>query len=240
MSPSLPLPTNEQIAELAPFERLGLDAISVVVDAAGADLALAELARHAVVGFDTEARPTFRVGEQSEGPHVVQFASAERAWIFPLQHEACRRAVASLLAAPEPAKVGFGLEGDRSQIERKFGVLPQGVFDLNTLFSHLGYGRSLGARRAVALLFQRRFVKSKRMTTSNWSTLPLSGGQIIYAANDAWAALRVYLALDRDSRQLVPEPPPRTPEAERPAPTRRSGAARVRRGRGRRRPPRGT
>ncbi|MEN9905022.1 MAG: hypothetical protein RLZZ555_1587, partial [Pseudomonadota bacterium] len=43
--------------------------------------------------------------------------------------------------------------------------------------------------------FERRFAKSKKAATSNWSSLTLSESQLLYAANDAWAALRCYHAL---------------------------------------------
>jgi len=44
-------------------------------------------------------------------------------------------------------------------------------------------------------VLQRRFIKSRKATTSNWANRHLTESQIIYAANDAWAAMRVYDAL---------------------------------------------
>ncbi|HXE50099.1 MAG TPA: 3'-5' exonuclease domain-containing protein 2, partial [Ramlibacter sp.] len=48
---------------------------------------------------------------------------------------------------------------------------------------------------AVAVLFNRRFIKSRKATTSNWANPRLTEAQLIYAANDAYAALRVFDAL---------------------------------------------
>jgi ribonuclease D len=45
------------------------------------------------------------------------------------------------------------------------------------------------------VLFNRRFVKSRKATTSNWSNRQLTESQIVYAANDAWAAIMVWDAL---------------------------------------------
>jgi len=45
------------------------------------------------------------------------------------------------------------------------------------------------------VLFGQRYLKSKRAATSNWAQRRLSPAQLLYAANDAWAALRVYHAL---------------------------------------------
>ena len=52
---------------------------------------------------------------------------------------------------------------------------------------------------AVAVLFNQRFQKSKKAATSNWANVRLSEAQLIYAANDAYAALRVFESLSREA-----------------------------------------
>jgi len=69
------------------------------------------------------------------------------------------------------------------------------VLDLNTVFRERGYRKDMGVRGAVALMFNQRFIKSRKATTSNWANARLTEAQIIYAANDAYAALRVFEAL---------------------------------------------
>ena len=187
-----PTPDKEQIALLAPFDRLGLGDIQVVCSAAQASAALAELAGAAVLGFDTESKPTFAKNESSDGPHVVQLSTVRKAWIFQLQDAECRRAVAVLLESPAIIKAGFGLGDDRRRITSKLGVDLQGVLDLNTVFRERGYRKDMGVRGAVAVLFNRRFIKSRKATTSNWANARLTEAQIIYAANDAYAAMRVF------------------------------------------------
>jgi ribonuclease D len=71
-----------------------------------------------------------------------------------------------------------------------------GVVDLNTVFSMAGYHKDLGVRTAVGLVLQQRFAKSRHVTTSNWSQPQLNPSQMLYAANDAYAALQVLQALD--------------------------------------------
>ena len=68
--------------------------------------------------------------------------------------------------------------------------------DLNTVFSMQGYRKEMGARAAVGLVLQRRFAKSKKITTTNWSQPELTPQQMLYAANDAYAALKVLEALN--------------------------------------------
>ena len=190
-----PTPDKEQIALLEPFDRLGLGDIQVVSTAAQAGAALAELAGAAVLGFDTESKPTFAKNEASDGPHIVQLSTIRKAWIFQLQDAECRRAVAELLESPSIIKAGFGLGDDRRRITSKLGVDLQGVLDLNTVFRERGYRKDMGVRGAVAVLFNRRFIKSRKATTSNWANARLTEAQIIYAANDAYAAMRVFDAL---------------------------------------------
>lgn len=190
-----PTPSKEQIALLAPFERLGLDRIHLVSTPAQAEKACAALAAAAVWGFDTESKPTFVKEQVSDGPHTVQLATLERAWVFQLHDPDCRAMVADLLARSGATKAGFGLGDDRKRITAKLGVEPAGVLELNTVFRERGYRKDMGVKGAVAVLFQRRFLKSKKAATSNWAQPQLSESQLLYAANDAWAAARVFQAL---------------------------------------------
>ncbi len=187
-----PLPSKEAIALLDPFVRVGLDRIQVVSSERAARQAVDEMRGLRVVGFDTESKPTFLKGEVSDGPHVVQFAVSHQAWVFQLHDPVCREAVATLLAANDITKVGFGLDGDRTQIMAKFGVPPQAVLDLDHAFRRMGYRKSVGVKTAVALLFNQRFIKSKKVATTNWANARLTEMQVLYAANDAWAAIRVF------------------------------------------------
>ncbi|OGB05639.1 MAG: 3'-5' exonuclease [Burkholderiales bacterium RIFCSPHIGHO2_12_FULL_61_11] len=195
MTERLFTPGKEQIALLDPFDRLGLDQIQVVSTRLQAASALQELVSATVLGFDTESKPTFAKNEASCGPHIVQLSTADRGYIFQLEDADCRRAVALLLEDHGIIKAGFGLGDDRRRITAKLGVDPQGVLDLNTVFRERGYRKDMGVRGAVAVVFNKRFIKSRKATTSNWANVQLTEAQVIYAANDAFAALRVFEAL---------------------------------------------
>jgi ribonuclease D len=188
-------PDKDAIALLPPFERLGLDRITLVSTGAQAQEAKAQLRNAAAWGFDTESKPTFRVGEQSDGPHILQLSTAERAWVFQLHEGACRDVAAELLALAGIVKAGFGLGDDRKRIIQKLGIEPQGILELNTVFHQRGYRKDMGVKGAVAVLFNQRFMKSKKAATSNWANARLTESQLIYAANDAYAAIRVWHAL---------------------------------------------
>ncbi len=195
MTQHRPTPDKEQIALLDPFERLGLDRIHLVATPAQAQDAWSELVRAAAWGFDTESKPTFVKNEASEGPHIVQLATLDKAWVFQLHDLECRAVVADLLARPGAVKAGFGLGDDRRRIVSKLGVEPHNVLELNAVFREQGYRKDMGVKGAVAVLFNRRFIKSRKASTSNWANPRLSEAQLIYAGNDAYAAVRVFHAL---------------------------------------------
>ncbi|MFM7332555.1 MAG: 3'-5' exonuclease [Brachymonas sp.] len=193
-TPQLP-PSNEEIATLPLFERLQLRHITCVRTGAQAQHAAQALLACTAWGFDTESKPTFRVGEISTGPHVLQLATLEHAWVFQLHDPDCRAVAAQLLATPDVVKAGFGLGDEQKRIRSKLRIEPQGIVEINVLFRKLGFRKELGVKAAVATLFNQRFIKSKKASTSNWALPTLSEQQLIYAANDAYAAIRVWHGL---------------------------------------------
>ena len=196
VDPAIPLPTKEEINLLDTFDVLGINDVIVVATAQQAEQAFADLKAAGVVGFDTESKPTFRVGEESTGPHVVQFATLHKAYIFQVHVEESYRTLMAILESEDVKKVGFGLGGDMTNMSRRFAIQPRGIVDLSSAFSALGYRKTIGARQAVAMMFKRRFIKSKKTSTSNWANRVLTERQVLYAANDAYVAVRVYEALN--------------------------------------------
>ncbi len=195
MNTTRPTPSKDEIALLPEFPRLGGHQITLVDNAAQAREAGAALRDHADWGFDTESKPTFHKDQVSDGPHIVQLATREHAWVFQLHDPGCLAQVAELLADGRHTKAGFGLGDDTRRIRSKLGVEPTAVLELNLMFRERGYRKDMGVKGAVAVLFRQRFIKSKKAATSNWANPRLSEAQLIYAANDAWAAAVVHHAL---------------------------------------------
>lgn len=184
---------------LPEFAYLGLDKIIVPKTAEDFAAAILHLTAEKCVGFDTESRPTFEKGEESDGPHVVQFASESCAYIFQMCNPESHNPLLYLLSSDEIVKIGFDLGSDRKLMLKKFGVLPRNLLDLRAAFKQQGYRNTVGIRAAVAIVFNEKFHKSKRLTMSNWGTPTLTDSQLLYAANDAYAALRVYLQLNNST-----------------------------------------
>ena len=95
------------------------------------------------------------------------------------------------------------------QISNKFGIRPAAIVDLDRSFKQLGYRNAVGAKSAIAMFFNRKLVKSKTVTTSNWAARDLSERQLLYAANDAYAALMIFHAMQEESKlvggELMPD-----------------------------------
>ena len=182
------------VESLPPYEGIALADVVLVKSERDAAAALAALSQADVIGFDTESKPTFAKGEESTGPHLVQLATDDRAWLVqvgPSLSEHLRDMLRAVLEAPGILKVGFGLGDDIRRLRSKLGIETNNVIDLSTALRR-GERNALGAKTAVARFFGQQLQKSKRITTTNWAQPRLSEKQILYAADDAHVALRVY------------------------------------------------
>lgn len=196
-----PIP-REDVLKLEPFEGLSLEQIRLPVSLAELAAARDQLLASPFLGFDTEVRPTFKTGEALRGPDVVQFSNGTGAFVFQLHETGSEVLVREVLAAPGVVKVGFDLRSDQKQLMQRLGVHAQPLLDLDFVFRARGYPKSIGVKAAIALLFNQRLMKSKRVTTSNWSRHTLEPRQVLYAANDAYAAWAVLDALGLCAQEL--------------------------------------
>ncbi|MEH6469719.1 MAG: 3'-5' exonuclease [Halopseudomonas sp.] len=197
------VPSKVQIAELQPFSGLPLQKIVVPDTLKELAAAEADLLSCRLVGFDTESKPCFRPGEVSDGPHVIQLTTLDTAYIFQLHRADCHPIVSRLLKSPTLVKVGFGLKSDRKHLLNKLGIKPRALLDMNTLFRSEGYRKEMGVKAAVAVVFNQKFQKSKRVSTSNWALTQLKANQLLYAANDAYAALKVLYEMNKPDSELL-------------------------------------
>lgn len=154
-----------------------------------------ELKSCALLGFDTESKPTFAKGEVSTGPHLIQLASQNKAYLFQINPEILEF-LKPVFENRDQVKVGFGLKND-AHLFRKKGIELNSVIELSKCFSTFGFPNPMGLKNAMALLFQLNFPKSKKISTSNWARKILTPPQIQYAAADAYAPVLVFEELLR-------------------------------------------
>jgi len=183
----------------------GLAPTSVVTPANADEFRTAaeEIMGFACIGFDTESKPTFKVGEASSGPHLIQFATPAKAYLFRIGVPGCIEAASAILQSPALAKIGFGLKSDRSRLQGKLGIRPASLLDLGSVLRYQGKKGQVGLRGAVAAVLDARIEKSRSVATSNWANPTLTEAQQAYAANDAYAALCVFLGLSADQQAML-------------------------------------
>ncbi|MGE8541993.1 3'-5' exonuclease [Acinetobacter sp. ANC 3813] len=206
LSNAATLPSKEQIQSFPRFPNLCASNIHVIQNLAQCHAIESELKHAVVLGFDTESKPTFNKGEVATGPHLIQLATLEQAYLFQVSDEILEF-LKPVLANRAQIKTGFGLKND-AHLFRKKGIELNSVIELSKCFKTFGLNNPVGLKNAVALLFQQNFPKSKSVSTSNWSKKQLSPQQIAYAAADAHAPVLIFEELLRLG--LLPKDIPNT------------------------------
>lgn len=201
--PIIRIPQLAELDTLPRFDGLLLEHIVIPETYAAFIEAMNDLLDWPQIGFDTESKPTFKAGEVSTGPHLIQFATPERAYLFRVGLDGCMEAARAVLESDRVLKVGFGLSSDRSRLRSRLKIELRHFIDLGTTLRYQGKKGQVGLRGAAAAVLGARVNKSRSVSTSNWASRSLSEAQRIYAANDAYAALRIFLALGDDAERLL-------------------------------------
>jgi ribonuclease D len=203
----LPRPTKEDINRMPLFEGLPPSRIHVVKSLTQVEFAIRALTEARFVGFDTETKPTFTKEAVRDGPHVIQFATQKHAFIVQVDLSTPVDFLKSVIESSAIVKVGFGLKSDRGPLRRKLGIRLGEVVDLSHAVRRLGYRQAVGVKVAVAVVLGRRLRQFKSVTTSNWALPKLRPNQLIYAAEDAYAALAVFHAMGMPYTPTAPTAP---------------------------------
>ena len=181
--------TKEELAELplAGFE----GEVIVVNNRHQLAPAVAYLAQQEIVGVDTETRPSFVRGLHYPTA-LVQVATLERCYLFQINCIGMPPALVELFQNPNIRKVGLAFNDDLNGLRRLRQFEPQNCADLQKMVNDYGIF-DLGLQKIYAIIFRERISKSQQLT--NWDTPKLTPEQARYASTDAWATLRIYLAL---------------------------------------------
>ena len=166
--------------------------ITVVDTPPLARMALRELTRAKVVGFDTETRPSFHRG-RLHNVALMQLSTADHCFLFRLNRLGISEGLRHFLEDPEIIKIGLSVHDDFSVMRRLVDDLdPQGFIDLQEYvkFFHIN---DISLQKIYAIVFGEKISKNQRLT--NWEAEELTEPQQKYAAIDAWACLRLYRTL---------------------------------------------
>jgi len=188
-------PSKEEVRALPLYAGLDLSNIQIVESESDAVAVLKQLNNVARLGFDTESKPTFRKGQVSPGPTLIQLATESKAFLFPVRFPAAVAAARSLLSNPTITKIGFGIRDDIKELRSKLDIDIVNTLDLSVTLKEVSKEKNtIGARSAVAMVLKQRLGKGAQ--TSNWGAYPLQRNQIQYAANDAHSAICIAKQLD--------------------------------------------
>jgi RNA polymerase sigma factor for flagellar operon FliA len=188
--------------QLPPYPGISPADVLIIRSAVDAASVRNELLAADALGFDTESRPVFQKGQASDGPHLIQLATEQRAYLFPatsaLQPEVLNL-LQEVLVTEHIVKIGFGLHDDLKHLRSKLGLEAVNIVDLARALRPRK-GKDVGVKTAVAEYLGMQMHKSKKTSTSNWAASELSERQQLYAANDAQAALLVYRQWQKRTR----------------------------------------
>ena len=152
------------------------------------DAAVAYLRTQAVIGVDTEARPSFQRGTHYPTA-LVQIASHERCYLFRLTHVGMPQALADLFADSNIRKVGLAFRDDINGLRRRRNFIPANCVDVQSMVAQYGI-LDLGLQKIFAICFGKKISKTQQLT--NWENSHLTPEQARYASTDAWATLLIY------------------------------------------------
>lgn len=153
--------------------------------------AMQEINQCDCVGFDTEARPTFKKG-QIRNVSLIQVAIPNKVFLLRIMKTGVTDELLHFFENDSLLKIGIGLTDDYYLLRRLRDFKPRGFLDLNSRLKQLG-AEKIGARNLAAMILKIRISKSAQI--SNWENEVLTPGQIRYAATDAWICLEIYKCL---------------------------------------------
>ncbi len=149
------------------------------------------LSEQAILGFDTETRPSFKAGV-SNRVALLQLSSAERCYLIRLCRIKLHTPILKLLCDPAILKIGADVRGDLHSLHQLRNFKEQGFVDLQHIAIDWGV-EDKSLRKMSAIILGKRVSKAQRL--SNWEASQLTPQQQLYAATDAWVCIKIYKKL---------------------------------------------
>ena len=145
----------------------------------------------ALLGFDTETRPSFKRGE-NHPVALLQLASETDTFLFQLRDLGLPDPLKELFEDESVLKIGVAIHDDIKALQQKSEFQPNGFVDLADIARRYGI-ITTGLRNLTGIVLKSRI--SKRYQLSNWNRKILDEHQQLYAATDAWVCREIYLQM---------------------------------------------
>jgi ribonuclease D len=147
-----------------------------------------ELNSATALGFDTETRASFKVGEVYKVA-LLQLATEHDAYLIRLHGINQFEPIKGIFENPQILKVGVAIRDDLKLLNKIFKFVPQNFIELQSVAKEKGL-KNMGLRGMTEEVLQSTLSKAAKI--SNWEVKTLSPEQILYAATDAWIGLKLY------------------------------------------------
>jgi ribonuclease D len=153
------------------------------------DAAVEKLKHEAVLGFDTETRPTFKKGDYYP-PALIQLGTLDCVYLFRICVTKSLAPLLPILESESILKTGVAIKDDVKELRAMEDFQAGGFVEIADITLKLGY-ENRGLRALAGLLMQGRI--SKAAQVSNWARPELDLKQVRYAATDAWISRELYI-----------------------------------------------
>ncbi|MES3039260.1 MAG: 3'-5' exonuclease [Bdellovibrionota bacterium] len=140
------------------------------------------------LGFDTETRASFKVGEVYKVA-LLQLATETDAYLIRLHGITQFESIKKVFENKEILKVGVAIRDDLRLLQKLVPFTPENFIELQTVAKEKGL-QNMGLRGMTEEVLQSSL--SKKAKISNWEVKTLTPEMIIYAATDAWIGLKLY------------------------------------------------
>lgn len=146
------------------------------------------LSEQAIIGFDTETRPSFKAGV-SYNVSLIQLSTADTCYLIRLGAVPMERCLMKILESRKILKVGVDVQGDIRNLNKIRHFRAGGFVELQKEVEAFGI-EDKSLRKMAAIILGVGVSKAQRL--SNWEARELTAAQLKYAATDAWICLEMY------------------------------------------------
>jgi ribonuclease D len=183
--------SGEELLEL-PLKQFEGDIVMVETPKM-AKIAVKYLQDFDVIGFDTETRPSFRKGDNHQVA-LLQLATNEKAFLIRVQKVGLSQGIRELFINSDILKPGVAIRDDLKVLQKIQNFRPAGFIELQEIARQIGIN-DFSLKKLCAIILGFRISKSQQL--SNWDSDQLTDQQLLYAATDAWASLKIYEKLEQ-------------------------------------------
>ena len=182
--------------------------IEVIVSEDDAERAVEYLMRQPILGFDTETKPSFKVGRTNQVA-LLQVCSGGVCFLFRLNRIDLPQCLIRLLEDKKITKIGLSWHDDLRALNRRKKFRAGTFIDLQDIAGEMGIF-DLSLQKLYANIFGEKISKGQQL--SNWEADSLTEAQKLYAATDAWACIQLYREMKRMKEEgykleQTPQPP---------------------------------